>query len=550
MKIWQDTFNELKTQYLTRSIQRLDQIEERLSGLSKKPDDITMLRDLMRQFHWLAGSGGIYGFSQISKLGTHGEQICEQILQEAKPINRSDWDKFKALLDALRAAFNEGEDPQRATIQKQITKDAPALANVVVIDSDDTNTLRITRLLEEHQISVKLVNSTSAALHYIGSELPKAFILCLPLSDNSGYEFVEKIREMPHGEEPVIFMIAKETGFLDKVQAIHCGSDGFYETPVDWEAMIQRLSLLLDRNKPSLYRILSVEDDPDQAAYIKAVLDTVGYKTSSCINPKEFEEYLISVKPDLVLLDIVLPEISGYELARYLRQDERYATLPILFLTTQNQLAAHIESARSGVDDHLVKPVDPALLLSAVSSRLERARFLKALLHRDGLTRFLTHAAFMESAQATVAQCKRNPERLASMIILDIDNIQTINDTYGYAAGDRVLSNLSTLIKQRLRQSDKVGRYGGDELAIVVEDLEEFDAVCLASRLLEDFCTIKHNTYGNSSFVASFSAGVTSFDPKVMDLERWRRMAEQSLKTAKAQGKRCVMKAQLGRTLG
>ncbi len=547
MQVWQDTFKELKSQYMLRSVERLDQIDDLLERIAKAPSDSSLIRDLMRQFHWLAGSGGIYGFPQITKLGTHGEGLCENLLQNNRPITKPDWDKCKALLEALRAAFSPDDDPQRSTIQKEMPRVEKDSVDVVVVDADQSNFLMLTRLLEEQGMVIRSARLASAGLASITEKMPKALIIVLPLPDGSGYELVERVRALPGGQEPVIIMVCREAGFLDKVQAIHCGADGYFEVPVDWEALSQRLRYLLDRNKPGMYRVLSVEDDPDQAEFIRAVLESGGYEVKVIMDPLQFEEALLSLKPDLVLLDIMLPGITGFELARYLRQDERYATLPILFLSTQNQLDAHIESARAGGDDHLIKPIAPSLLLSAVASRLERARFLKNLLHRDGLTRLLTHGAFMEAAQGVISQCKRTVDKLACLIILDIDRFHVINQRFGYATGDKVLTTLSNLLRQRLRQSDLVGRYGGEELIVVVEDLEEYDAVNLATRLLEDFSAIEHRAPDGSSFTATFSAGVAVFDPKVMDLERWRRLAEQALTAAKAGGRNCVMKAQIGR---
>lgn len=543
MQVWQDTFKELKNQYLTRSAERLDQIRDLLNSLAKSPSDLGLLRDLMRQFHWLAGSGGIYGFPQITKLGTHGEEFCEQLLRTNKPVTRDDWDKCKALLDALRIAFAGDEDPQKATIEKTLPKSPYDGIEVLLVDPEQSNFLFLTKLLEDQGMQVRAAKSADAAYKQIQDVFPKAIVIALPLPDASAYELVERIRAMTGGQDTVIILVGGKIGFLDKVQSIHCGADGFYQMPVAWEAVEQRLRYLLDRGKPQNYKILSVEDDPDQAYFIRAVLESAGYRVHHIADPMQFEEALLSFNPDLVLLDILLPGMTGYELARYLRQDERWATLPILFLTTQNQLEAHIESARAGADDHLVKPVAPALLLSAAASRLERARFLKNLLHRDGLTRLLTHSAFMEEAQAIVAQCKRNPQKLASLILLDIDRFKPINERYGYATGDKVLVSLSAVMRKRLRLSDIVGRFGGEEIAVIVEDLEEYDAVNLAQRLLQDFTATAHRAPDGTDFHMTFSAGVASLDIKLMDLERWRRTAEQALRAAKNNGRNCVMKA-------
>ncbi|MBX9686674.1 MAG: diguanylate cyclase [Candidatus Obscuribacterales bacterium] len=543
---WDKTFQELKSQYLMRSSERLDQIAELLNSLAKAPADSSLLRDLMRQFHWLSGSGSIYGFPQITKLGTAGEEFCEQLLRANRGLTRVDWDKCKVILDALRVNF-QGDDDQNATMDKALPKGDFDGAEILLVDADQSNFLFLEKVLKEQGMNARNMRSAINTLEACGHRMPKAVIIALPLPDASGYELVERIRSMPGGQDPVIFFVGHKSGFLDKVQAIHCGADGFFQIPVDWESVESRLKYLMNRGQPQNYKILSVEDDPDQAYFIRYILEKAGYRVHHIADPMQFEEALLAFNPDLVMLDILLPGMTGYELSRYLRQDERWATMPILFLTTQNQLEAHIESARAGADDHLVKPVDPSLLLSATAARLERARFLKNLLHRDGLTRLLTHTAFMEQAQSVVSQCKRNPNRLAALMLIDLDKFKVVNERYGYATGDKVLISLSTVLRQRLRSSDIVGRFGGEEVAVIVEDLEEYDAVNLAQRLLHDFSQTKHRAPDGSEFQMTFSAGVAMLDPKLMDVERWRRHAEQALRAAKNNGRNCIMKVTGGK---
>ncbi|MBX9720216.1 MAG: response regulator, partial [Candidatus Obscuribacterales bacterium] len=479
--------------------------------------------------------------------GTHGEEFCEQLLRANKALTRSDWDKCKALLDALKVTFSGDDDPQRATIERALPKSEYDGSEILFVDADQSNFLFLAKVLEEQGMKVRSMKTAINALETCSHKMPRAVIIALPLPDASGYELVERIRILPNGQEPVIFFVGAKSQFLDKVQAIHCGADGFFQMPVDWESVEKRLKYLMDRGKPHNYRILSVEDDPDQAYFIRAVLESGGYKVHHISDPMQFEEALLSFNPDLVMLDILLPGMTGYELSRYLRQDERWATLPILFLTTQNQLEAHIESARAGADDHLVKPVAPALLLSATASRLERARFLKNLLHRDGLTRLLTHSSFMEQAQAVVSHAKRNPHRVAALMLIDLDKFKQVNEKFGYATGDKVLMSLSTVLRQRLRSSDILGRFGGEEIAIIVEDLEEYDAVNLAQRLLHDFSTMRHRAPDGSEFLMTFSGGVAMLDAKLMDVERWRRHAEQALRAAKNNGRNCIMKVTGGK---
>lgn len=545
MKVWSDTFKELQAQYVQRSSERITHLKELLRRLARNPADVPSLRDIMRQYHWLAGSGATYGYPQVTKLGSHGTELCEELLQDGRILKREDWEKLNFILESIVGVFHT--DDQRVTLQRDIS--GSRQAEILVIDTDESNTLLLARLLEEDGLGIRTVNNAEAAYEWAKEKMPAGVIIILPLPDQSGYDLVEKLRQLDGGDRPPILVISNKAGFLDKVQAVHCGADAFFESPVDWEALISRLRYLLERNKPNAYRILSVEDDPDQAAFIKAVLESAGYQVYALSDPQYFEEAILAVQPDLLLLDIMLPNIDGFHLARYVRQDERYVTMPILFLSTQNALAAHIESARAGADDHLVKPVAPQLLLSAVASRLERARFIKSLLHRDGLTRLLTHAAFMEEAEAVVAQCKRDSHKLACLFIVDIDRFSEINRKYGYHTGDRVLTVLATIMRQRVRQSDKVGRYAGEQLIGIVEDLDESDAMQLLKRLLDDFANMKLTADDGTTFSASFSAGMCIFEPAVADLERWRRLTEQALKSAKDAGRNCVMQAHTGKRL-
>jgi len=321
---------------------------------------------------------------------------------------------------------------------------------------------------------------------------------------------------------------------------MHCGADGFFEKPVDWEALMRRLLHLLDRNRSESGRVLAVEDDPQQAAFVRAVLGSAGYEVQVCDDPKHFEMDLGSFRPDIVLMDVVLPGLSGYDLARYLRQQERHATLPILFLTTEGQIDARIEGARAGGDDYLVKPTPPALLLTAVTARVERARFVRSLLGRDGLTRLLNHTTFLERAAAVLASARRDGSRSLAWAMLDVDHFKSVNDRYGHPTGDRVLTSLAALLRRRLRQSDTIGRYGGEEFAVLLDALSQEEAVRLLERLLAEFAAQSHHAPDGSTFHVTFSAGIAMLEPASMDLNAWRGTADAALYAAKGAGRNRV----------
>jgi diguanylate cyclase (GGDEF)-like protein len=540
MELWEG-LHLLRAGYLRESAAKLDKLAEGIALLPSAPDGDALM-DLRRRFHAFAGSGPTYGYPQAGALAVEGEALCATLHKEGRNPTLAESERLQGLVDAMRKEFPtavpELDAPPPASL-----KPASRPVRILIVEGDKDHQERLGRLVTQEGMEPHAVGTDDEARRAIAECLPDGMITSVHLPDGSGYGLVEYLRGRPGGEQPVVLMIGALGHFLDKVDAIHCGADGYFEKPVDWEGLTRRLVNMLDAQKQAPVRVLCVEDDPPQGALLQAVLESVGYEVLICRDPARFETDLIGFVPDLVIMDILLPGVSGYDLVRYLRQDERYATLPALFLTTERELHARIQSARAGGDDYLIKPVSGGLLLSTVAARAQRGRLVKSLLDRDGLTQLLTHTAFLDRARSAVSLRSRNPESTCAWIMLDLDTFKSINDRYGHAVGDRVLAAVSTLLRQRLRQSDTIGRYGGEEFAILISDLDESQVVRLVSRVLEEFSQQDREAPDGSVFRATFSAGVAMLDPATMDLERWRQAADDALYRAKASGRCRVVAA-------
>jgi diguanylate cyclase (GGDEF)-like protein len=127
--------------------------------------------------------------------------------------------------------------------------------------------------------------------------------------------------------------------------------------------------------------------------------------------------------------------------------------------------------------------------------------------------------------------------------MVDLDAFKSINDRFGHPVGDRVLVNLSSLLRRRLRPTDTVGRYGGEEFAILLEDLTVAEAVRLVNRLREDWAATELHTTEGQVFHATLSAGIAALDPLTMELDTWRDAADRALYTAKSEGRNRVATA-------
>jgi diguanylate cyclase (GGDEF)-like protein len=539
MTSWQDLLADLRGPYVRESLQKLADAQALLAALDRDPADGESLGRLLRRFHGFAGSGTSYGYAAVTELAREGESGAVAAQRAGGPVSPEERARWRVLLGRIQAEL--AADPPVRESEPGVPAAPTAAPRLLLVDDDAALTDALARILQPEGYELAIARTQAEALAAIGSLLPDALIVDVLLPDGSGFELVERVRALPGGDRPAILVISVLAELVDKVEAILCGADGYFEKPVEWDALLRRLRLLIGRDRVEPPRVLSVEDDPEQAAFLRVVLESAGYEFRVCPDPTTLEHDLLAFRPDLLLMDLLLPSMAGHTLTRYLRQHDVHAALPIVVCTTQGQIEARVETVRAGADDFLLKPVEPGLLLSTVAARIERSRFLRSLVERDGLTALLTHSAFLERARAVVARKARDQALACAWVMIDLDRFKDVNDRHGHPAGDRVLASLGALLRRRLRQSDVMGRYGGEEFAVLVEGLEEEEVIRLVQRLLQEFCLLVHRSPGGGTFAVSFSAGIALLE--TADLDLWRVRTEAALQAAKRGGRRLVVGA-------
>jgi diguanylate cyclase (GGDEF)-like protein len=244
---------------------------------------------------------------------------------------------------------------------------------------------------------------------------------------------------------------------------------------------------------------------------------------------------LLDFHPDLILMDLYMPIVSGAELAIMIRQMFEFVSIPIVFLSGEDDFAKHIEMMSLGSDDFLTKPIKANHLVAIVKSRLERLKTLRTYLARDSLTGLLNHTTFRGILSQEVYRCERQHLRMA-LAMFDLDNFKNVNDTYGHAAGDSVLKGFSRLLKQRLRKSDIIGRYGGEEFVALLFDTGTEDAYKVVDDLRVHFAHMEFRPASDRVLSVTFSGGVASF-PEFITAKQLSDAADAALYQAKASGR-------------
>jgi diguanylate cyclase (GGDEF)-like protein len=198
-----------------------------------------------------------------------------------------------------------------------------------------------------------------------------------------------------------------------------------------------------------------------------------------------------------------------------------------------------------GAEGFLTKPVEPEYLVAAVAIRAERMRILRTLMAKDSLTGLLNHTTTTSLLSSAISQAKRNNKTLCFAMI-DIDHFKLVNDTHGHPIGDQVLLAISRVLQQRLRSSDVVGRYGGEEFAIILPNTTIEQATKTIDALRKDFSQlIFHSELGD--FSCTFSAGIACF-PMHNTIESLRAAADKALYQSKHNGRNQVINDLTGMT--
>ncbi len=318
-----------------------------------------------------------------------------------------------------------------------------------------------------------------------------------------------------------------------RLKSIRVGGTAFFTKPINIISLIDKLdSLIRDTSPPQPSKVLIIEDQHTVASYYQMVLKMSGLDAQIIANPGNALEQLREFHPDLILMNTFLSDIDAADLARVIRQIDDFVSIPIIFLSNEDDFGKRIEALDLGGDDFLVKPIKASHLMAVVRSRLERSKTLRYYMVRDSLTNLLNHTAFRNVLTQEVNRCKRQNATLA-LAMIDIDHFKMVNDKYGHAAGDSALRAMSRLLQQRLRKSDIVGRYGGDEFVALLIDCEAEQALRIMDDIRVHFSEIEFYPNETKSLSLTFSCGISTF-PTYQSAESLSDSADQALYIAKA----------------
>ncbi|MCG3111869.1 MAG: diguanylate cyclase [Candidatus Manganitrophus sp. SB1] len=306
-------------------------------------------------------------------------------------------------------------------------------------------------------------------------------------------------------------------------------------------------------------KILVVDDSPFEAKHSKVLLEREGHEVLVAENGMQGMKLIKLERPDLILLDLVLPDISGREVCRWAKLNAETQSIPIIILTARTDVKERVAGLEDGANDYVTKPCDDSELKARIDAVLrektlrdqlekknteyeELMRKFERMAITDPVTGLFNRRRFEEMLAQEFERYRRYGTPFTCLMI-DVDHFKRINDTYGHDVGDLVLKETAQTIQAQIRGVDMVSRYGGDEFAVLLSQQKGEEAVKAAGRILRHVKQLRFKEMKKGEKI-TLSIGIAALpDPDLKEMDQMMQCADYALYKAKKNGRDCAESA-------
>ncbi len=435
------------------------------------------------------------------------------------------------------SAVNLGDSTLPSTLPHTIDAATQESREIIaLLVNDEVLEQNIAHQLEQFGYTVAVARNANRLEEIHSKGNVTAIVISYDLPETKAPALLQRLRT--NDTNTPSFVITSDTSIQAHVESVAAGAELFLSLPLDTSALIDGINRLACQHQREPFKILIIDDTESVAQYYSLVLQKVGMRTEILTNPYEIQKPLAEFNPDLILLDLYMPEVSGSLLAKVIRQQDRYCGIPIVFLSSEENIDTQLHAMTLGADDFINKTISAKRLVNTISSRVYRARKLRSLMSQDSLTGLYNHSTTKERMAGELQRSQRTCSPL-SFAMIDIDHFKRVNDTYGHLAGDRVIRQLAYLLKQRLRRTDIIGRLGGEEFGVIMPDTHIEAAHNAIEKLRLSFSQITH-PIDSKQFSCTFSCGISGY-PDHKTLEQLQLAADERLYKAKNGGRNQIV---------
>lgn len=469
----------LKQRFADRTVAQLAELAPLLADWQQGRCKLEDLQELYQVLHRLAGSSGTFDFHQLGQEAGQLEQLIKVTMQQTVSAPQLSSEILSRL----------GQLAQLLTVSEQTFISASPSLDLPGTAGDKTQLLVLDASLNEladalvtYGFNVRrcalLPQHCDKCWHAASIIITPAALLSQVVAWN------QHQAQMLHKTASPILCIGQDDSFAARYALAEQGADGLFMQPVAVPKLAKRIEQLkAEQQKHHASKVLLLDDDQELTEHYRLVLSHAGKNVRVMANPEGLLGVLAEFRPDIVLLDVHMPPYSGVTLARMIRLEPEWLSLPIIYLSSEQDRDLQINALAQGADEFITKPISDEQLIRTVRTLCYRARQLSKLVSCDGLTGLLNHSHIKQALTHEYARVQRigHPTSLA---ILDLDHFKQVNDSHGHGVGDLVIKALAQVLQQRLRTTDHIGRYGGEEFVAILPDCK----LAQAELLFKDIC--------------------------------------------------------------
>ena len=537
---------ELQDQYvlnLPKKIARLKDLWQKLLHYSWSDEAFSLLQ---RITHSLAGSGKTFGFEKLSNDARKLDEYLLPFVNHKQRPTAQERSHIDALVKTLEATAVSCEAKQQSLMLSSMERFKPRgqQKTVYIVDDDSHLAHYLATILSNIGYLVRSFSTPRLALEYITHQPPDLVVMDImfPEGNLAGIEIIDDLRATTGKRIPVVF-VSSRTDLNARVNAVRSGGDAYLTKPIDVPRLLEKVNDLISVYENEKYRVMIVDDDEDLSAYYALILRKAGMDVSVINKPVKVLQTLESFNPDILLMDMYMPDYNGMELASVIRQEDKYIALPIVFVSAEGSKDIHEQAFRLGVDDFIVKPIVGEKLVDTIKRQVKRARKLNLKISKlskfDSKTSLANRQYFLEQLEYALTT---NAEHADKPVLIDIaiQNIESIIDRVGLEWMESLNQQIANIIVSNIGQSDLATQFSEHVYMVLAHEQDAEHSVTLVQALRD---TVNTSTLhvGGFNFKIDCSLSVIPLSDKVTSLHALLIHAVELSDIAKQQGENSVV---------
>ena len=460
---------ELQDKYLEQIPSLLSELEKSAKRWQEQLD-----RESLDQFFAkvldISGSAEMFGQVAIGAVANTLQTEMSPFFRSKVAPDKAETKRILGIHKQLISMMQQPTEDQNTDIREVLFKPKildNELLHILLIEDDPKLAEDIKQKLSSTNFEITAIPGI-AQIHPSFQDNTCCIIANLDNLNSKQIQLLGEIEEV-RSSLPLIF-ISDDNSIDARLKAVKAGGQAFIVKPLDYTQLLQAIDSLTERQLVQKFRVLVIDDQKSLSDYYAAILQSADFDVLTVNDPQhELMPALSDFVPDLILLDLYMPYCNGQDLAGIIRQMDNLLSVPLVFLSAEASSDLQLRAMSTGADAFLTKPVSSDDLLLTVQSRIKRGRAVHDLVTKDSLSGLLNRRESIRRLDEEISRSRRAGTPL-SVAMLDLDHFKNINDTQGHAVGDWVIKFFSRSMQKIYRESDIVGRYGGEEFIVIFPD--------------------------------------------------------------------------------